>query len=239
MFHILFQKFNSFYERIFEKWGEFLAKYHVYVIIASISFNIFLSLFIFRLELITDTDVLFMPTDSQARIDEQQIKSIFNSTYYLENSYYMHQVLDLGTYAEINFQTCAKNPQFNTPDNILQEKYIKEINMVNDYVLKNTFVTLNNTKFSYADVCAKRNGKCLIDGEDLLSKEFYKDWLYDSMLKKTRMLKEQEDLRVDSAEIENDSKPIQNEFRMYIKMGGGLTELTYNLGKYIRLMKNS
>ena len=77
MFHILFQKFNTLYETAFGLWGQFLAKYHVYTIIGSITINIILSLFIFRLELVTDTDELFMPTESEARIDEQHIKSIF------------------------------------------------------------------------------------------------------------------------------------------------------------------
>jgi hypothetical protein len=231
MFHILFQKFNSFYESLFEKWGRFLAKYHIYVIIFVILLNTFLGFFIFRMEMITNSDVLFMPTDGEARLDEKQVKELFNSSYYLSNNFYMHQLLDLGTYGEIIFQTCETGSQTNSQDNILQEKYIDEIKMVNDYVLKNTFVTINESTFGYNDVCAKRNGRCLIDGEDLLSKDFYVEWLYDSMLKKTRIITEQEDIKgLNTESDEPESRSFQNEFNMYIKIGGGLTELSYTLG---------
>lgn len=231
MFHILFQKFNYFYENCFEKWGRFLAKYHVYVIVIVLIMNVFLGLFLFRMEMITDSDALFMPTDSEARIDERHIKTIFNSSYYLPKNFYMHQLLDLGTFGEIIFQTCGSDLDSNVQNNILQEKYINEILKVNTYVIKNTYVTADNLTYGYNDVCARRNGKCLIDGEDLLSKDFYKDWVYDSMLKKTRMISEQQDIKSMNTEIdESESRSFQNEFNMYIKLGGGLTELTYNLG---------
>ena len=223
MFHILFQKSNSFYESIFEKWGRFLAKYHVYIIVVAILLNVLLGLFLFRLEILTDSDALFMPTDSEARLDERHVKDIFKSSYYLTNNFYMHQMLDLGTYGELLFQTCEQ-------ENILQEKYMSEIKKINEYILKNTRVTLNDTNFGFEDVCARRNGKCLVDGEDLLSKDFYEDWLYDSMLKKTRLLKEREELKNGNSDDEQEAKPIQSEFNMYIKMGGGLTELSYVLG---------
>jgi len=183
------------------------------------------------MEMITDSDVLFMPTDSEARSDEKHVKELFNSSYYLANNFYMHQLLDLGTYGELIFQTCETDSQTNIQDNILQEKFINEIKMVNDYVLKNTFVTINESTFGFNDVCAKRNGRCLIDGEDLLSKDFYVEWLYDSMLKKTRIITEQEDIKsLNTESDEPESRSFQNEFNMYIKIGGGLTELSYTLG---------
>ena len=82
------------------------------------------------MEMITNSDVLFMPTDSEARSDEKHVKELFNSSYYLSNNFYMHQLLDLGTYGEIIFQTCETDSQTNIQDNILQEKYINEIKVL-------------------------------------------------------------------------------------------------------------
>ena len=106
--------------------------------------------------MITDVDKLFMPTQSLAREHEEIIKNLFNSTKMSEN-FFLHQITDLGTWAEINFRPCATKT--NGFENIFEEKYIEEIRQVNDYLIKNTYVNVNQTyKIGFEQVCAKRAG---------------------------------------------------------------------------------
>lgn len=182
--------------------------------------------------MITDTDKLFMPSESLAREHEKIIKDLFNSTKMSEN-FFLHQITDLGTWAEINFRPCSTQLTNGESENILQEKYINEIIKVNDYLMKNTFLKINDTtKIGLEQVCAKRAGACLIDGLDLLTPDFYRKWLNESMYNKMKILKEQELFN-----SEEDSS-ITNEFRFYVKQsvsGASLTDLTYNLGKHFRV----
>ena len=141
-----------------------------------------------RMTMITDTDKLFMPSESLAREHEKIIKDLFNSTKMSEN-FFLHQITDLGTWAEINFRPCSTQLTNGESENILQEKYINEIIKVNDYLMKNTFLKINDTtKIGLEQVCAKRVGACLIDGLDLLTPDFYRKWLNESMYNKMKIL---------------------------------------------------
>jgi hypothetical protein len=242
MFHILFEKVNSFYERQFKRYGRFLAKYHYYIILISLIVNLLLGFGIFRLNMLTDSDDLFMTVDSEARRDEMRTKRIFNTSTVLSNNFFLHQLLDMGTWAEINFVACSNEDAASTsssstgePINILQPKYIDEIKRINDYILNNAFVQLNSThKISYEHVCAKRGGKCLIDGLSLLDEEFYVDWLSEMMDKKTQILSENGYNQIEINEDKQKNQLLSTDFRFYIKMNGtdsSLTDLTYNLGK--------
>jgi hypothetical protein len=139
---------------------------------------------------ISDAEELFMPVDSEAIENEKFLKSIYNESTQTPN-FYLHQLLDLGKWAEINFLPCSSNADQNDYQNILEPRYFEEINRINDYVLKNTFVRVNETfKVGFEDVCARRNGRCTVEGADLLSRDFYIQWLAKSMQEKTRVQKE-------------------------------------------------
>ncbi len=43
MFHILFEKFNKFYESLFKAYGRFLANYYLLIIIGAFVINFILS----------------------------------------------------------------------------------------------------------------------------------------------------------------------------------------------------
>lgn len=210
MFHYLFERVNRFYENIFEKYGRFISKYYIYTIVGAFFLNLFLSAGMLRFNMIKDTDVLFMPQDSQARQDERLVKYIFNESARMTGDFFLHQILDLGTWAEVNFQTCESN------ENILGEEYIEQIRGVNQFLLANSLVQVNNSDDSQVigleQVCARRNGKCLIDGLDLLSEEFYKRWLKSSMVRKQRFYDEQEIFEKSASSIANEFRLANNEY---------------------------
>ncbi len=110
-----------------------------------------------RMTMITNVDQLFMPSQSLARDHENIIKSLFNSSKMAEN-FFLHQITDLGTWAEINFRPCVSSNDPNS-DNVLQDKYINEIRKFNDYLITNTYVKLNEShRVGLDGVCAKRQG---------------------------------------------------------------------------------
>jgi hypothetical protein len=147
MFHLLFQRINAFYERVFKNYGSFLAKYYIYTIIFAFALNLGLSLGLMRLRFITEVDELFMPVGSEGRRDEARVKSIFNETATLAHDFYIHQLPDMGTWAEVNFQSCGpRDPVTGLADNILQLKYIDEIRRVNEHILRNTTATVTADK---------------------------------------------------------------------------------------------
>jgi len=225
MFHLLFEKVNNFNEKLFEKYGRLLSKYYIYAILGAFVLNLALGFGILRLKMITDADLLFMPVESDARADELKLKSIFNSSFELSNNFFIHQLLDLGSWAEINFRPCSLD------ENVLQDKYLHEIAQINEFLLNRTYVVENGTQIGFQELCAKRNGQCLIDGEDLLNKEFYVDWLRRAMNKKTE--KEKEQLELYGKLEDEETKSSVNEFRFYMKFGllsASLTDLSYNLG---------
>lgn len=110
-----------------------------------------------RMTMITNTDTLFMPSDSIASKHEQIVLKLYNSTKMSEN-FFLHQITDLGTWAEVNFRP-VRSLRY-SDENVLQEKYLKAIRKVNDYLIKNSFVLLNDSskKIGYDYVCAKRSG---------------------------------------------------------------------------------
>ncbi len=107
--------------------------------------------------LITNTDTLFMPSGSLASQHEKIILKLYNSTKMSEN-FFLHQITDMGTWAEVNFRAMPSNLESN--ENILQEKYLRVIRKANEYLIKNTLVQTNNSPktIDYNYVCAKRSG---------------------------------------------------------------------------------
>jgi hypothetical protein len=94
MFELLFERFNSFYEKIFHNYGLFIVKYYKYTIAFSFLINILLSFGLLRMKLITDSDELFSVINSKAKADEARLKQIFiNNKDFYENKYYLHQLL--------------------------------------------------------------------------------------------------------------------------------------------------
>ena len=78
MFQALFKKVNTFYERVFYSYGNFLAKHYVAVIAVAFVLNICLSLGSFRMKMVTDSDELFVLMNGEAKADEALIKKLFS-----------------------------------------------------------------------------------------------------------------------------------------------------------------
>lgn len=223
MFHHLFERVNRLYERIFESYGRFLAKFYIAVIVGAFFLNLILSAGMYRFRMLKDADSLFMPEDSQARLDERLVKSLFNESSKMTSDFFLHQILDLGTWAEVNFQTCDRKA-----NNILSEPFINLISRINEHLLKKAVAETNLSKsdvnstfrrITFEDVCARRNEKCLIDGSDLLSKTFYDRWLRDAMQRKQRFYEEQSIFNKSDSSIASEFRFIKYKLQNFKKYG--------------------
>jgi predicted RND superfamily exporter protein len=233
MFHLLFERVNKFYEKLFAIYGRFLSKYYKYTIVFSLLLNLILSFGLVKIKIIEDADSLFMPIDSQARRLESRVKYLFNHSSKLTQDFYVHQQPDMGTWTEINFQPIhfdPSNPQ--RLENILQLKYVDEIRAIHTHLLESThFINSKNETINFESVCARRFNKCVVDGEDVVSREFIETDLPDKMDKKTRRLNE---LNNEDQEDEPGDQSMADEFRFHIRRMGmvaSLTDLSYTLGK--------
>jgi hypothetical protein len=177
-FENLYGKFNKFYEKIFSKYGLFISKYPIWIIMSSLIINIILSSGILKMKLIVETDELFMVSTSEAIKNEKFFKNLFNNSEYVHKEYYAHQLFDLGTGAEINFRV-RDNPN----SNILEKQYLNEILRLHEMILKNINPVYGNKTISFEDVCAKRNDKCWIEGVDVLNTNEFFNFLNESSAK--------------------------------------------------------
>jgi hypothetical protein len=171
MFEFLFQRFNTFYERCFFKFGIILANYYKQVIIFAFTLNAILSLGLLKIKIINNADELFQIKNSKAVEDELLIKSLFQKNNLKEN-FYLYQLTDLGTGAEVNFN--RKTTSSNSDNaNLLSKEYFEEILRIHEYIIGNVTALGNDGKsVGYDDLCAKRFGKCWIEGLDVLNFEF-------------------------------------------------------------------
>ena len=168
-FENLFRRFNIFYAKIFRNYGVFLSKYPVAFIFIAIILNIILSIGIIKINVIQDSDELFMVKNSEARKNEKILKNLFGNNETLHEEHYLFKLFDLGTTAEINFRV-RKDPNAN----ILNKQYFDEILSIHKNI-ENITVQYKNETVRFEDLCATRYKKCWIEGSELLeSDEFFK-----------------------------------------------------------------
>jgi hypothetical protein len=221
VFEILFEKFNRFYENLFHKHGLFVSKYPKTIITVSLIVNIILALGVFKLKMIKDTDELFMLVNSDAKRDEKLFSNVFDKSSELINKeFYLHQLFDLGTGAEIMFRVREDSNK-----NILEKKYFDEMLMIHRKLLENVLVKNENETIKFDDVCAKRFGKCWIEGSELLNSEGFFNYLKTSSM---TLRKNETDSLADSSLEDN----------IYISESGGMNFLAVVLGKDFKFILN-
>ncbi|CAF0952022.1 unnamed protein product [Adineta steineri] len=161
-FEYLFIKFNTFYEKIFSSVGEQLGKKPYQFILISFILTGLCSLGFLRLNMITNADVLFVPTDCKSVLDREIVAEKLPMNY---DEYYLHQDYDLGIYGDVIFLT-------NDYANIGRLNIRNELKRI--YILiQNINVTYNNQTYSYKDLCAKRDNQCVTEGDIFFRESFW------------------------------------------------------------------
>ena len=216
MFEDLFNKFNKFYVKIYSKYTMLVSKYYLAFICVPFILNLTLLIGILKVNFVKDSNDLFTFVESKSKVDEVSIRRLFDYKKISEdnNKYYIHQILDQGLFAEINFH--VKN---NSGKNILNEVYIEDIVKINQLIKEKIFIFSSelNANFTYKDLCAKNKQSCSIEGETLIfDKDFYKCKVINS-----------------DDELTDDNKLHIDAFTFKV------TALSYNLGNNFRYTFNN
>jgi len=171
-FEYLFIKFNTFYENQFSTVGRQIGNNPYIFILISFLLTGLCSLGFLRLNMINNSDDLFVPTDSKSLQDRDIIAKILPMNY---NEYYLHQDYDLGIFGDVIF--IAKDY-----GNIRRPSVRNELKRIYTLIQKIN-VTYNNQTYSYEDLCAKRDGRCVTEG-DIFFRETFWQRLKDKELHK-------------------------------------------------------
>jgi hypothetical protein len=112
--------------------------------------------------MIKNSDDLFIPIGSESMRDRDIIAKILPMKY---DDYYLHQDYDLGIFGDVIFLT-QDHKSIDRP--ILR----KELKRIYDLIQKINVTYANKTYF-YKDLCAKRNNRCVVDGEIYFHDSFW------------------------------------------------------------------
>lgn len=118
----------------------------------------------------SDVDLLFIPTDSQSVQDQKIISNLLPINY---DEYFLHQDYDLGRFAEVIFVASDYG-------NIARPLVRKELTRI-FALMQKINVTYQNQTYFYPDVCAKRSGECVTEG-DIFFRESFWQRLHDKQL---------------------------------------------------------
>ncbi|XP_033753309.1 patched domain-containing protein 3-like [Pecten maximus] len=148
----------------FGRYGKVLARYPWTSIILCIVVNGLLGVNIQWITSDSDLERVYTPTNSQADQDRDRIASMFPDS--TGTNFYRQSTDSLGLFGEIIFKPRHES-------NVLKRKYKKVI----EEILKTaraTYVTdIDDKIYRYEELCARRNGECVVDGEFLLENAFW------------------------------------------------------------------
>lgn len=125
--------------------------------------------------MINNSDELFIPTDCKSVPDRDIIAKLLPMNY---DEYYLHQDYDLGIYGDVIFIS-------NDYGNIARPAVRNELNRIFE-LLQKINVTYNNQTYYYKDLCAKRNNRCVIEGDIFFQQTFWQR-LHDKQFDKYLM----------------------------------------------------
>ena len=212
MFEDLFTKLKRFYGNIYTKYAIFVSKNYLLFICIPFFINLILSFGILKVNFIKDPNDLFTFVDSQAKTNEMKIRKLFdyNRISKENNKFLIHQILDQGLFAEINFH----GSNISIGDNVMNKIYINDIIKINQIVQENIsiFSSELDINLTYKDLCAKSQKICSVEGETLI---------FDENLYKCKIINS-DDETTDDTKFHMDAETFK------------VTALKYNLGSGFR-----
>ena len=159
----LFEDVESFFGDIFAWYGRILAKHPVVFILISLISCLLMGFGLFNLSYETKVETLYTPHNSEALNDRQKLQDIFPDD--TRDAFYGHQLVQPATFADLIFR--VKDP---SNGNTLSTETIAEVQEIHAQIVT---VTLDDEGrgHSYNDLCAMRNGSCVVDGLDILQEQ--------------------------------------------------------------------
>ncbi|KAK3100358.1 hypothetical protein FSP39_018687 [Pinctada imbricata] len=162
------QKYEDRIENLFGKYGEFVAKNKRnswIVLFICILVNCGLTIGLTRLEILSDIEELYTPTNGEASRNRKEVKELFENN---DREYFnQHAQGDIGRFGEIIFRT-----EDNT--NIIDSLMLDQIKIIDEKIRNNIIVNDDSgRKFVFSDLCAKFSSRgCVVDGDIIFSSQF-------------------------------------------------------------------
>ena len=111
---------------------------------------------------ISDSESLYAPRGSQSLKDKKTILSLFEDR--SADNFYGYSLLEFGYFAEVLIRT--KNDE-----NILTTKFLNEIKSI-DSKIRAIVSSHSGKTYNFTDVCALREGECVVFGDVVFTPEF-------------------------------------------------------------------
>ena len=188
MFKLVNRKLRKFYDLIAKSFISIIVKNAIWLILFYLIISTLLSLGLFQVKFNMDTDSLTMVRNSPSMNDAKVINQTF--TFDQHKRHFINKLLDLGHYIEIIVSVKSPNSAFRHSNedllksefNMINETILKEFNKLYDSIVNlsinetvtNVVYSLDSNKtfnqtihksLSYMkDLCARRYGKCSIEG---------------------------------------------------------------------------
>ena len=165
----LYEDVERFFGDIFAWYGRQVARFPWLFVIIPLLVCGLLGLGLFSLSYETEIEVLYTPIGSQAANDQDFILRLFPDL--TAENFYPQQQITQPTFAEVI--VVAKSDAFDNGhvdvdaclNNITSPSVLREIRTLNDVILNLTIAGDTELEFNtYRDVCALRDGQCVVDG---------------------------------------------------------------------------
>ncbi|XP_021371587.1 patched domain-containing protein 3-like isoform X1 [Mizuhopecten yessoensis] len=150
--------------KMFAIYGKVLTRYPCTAIIICFLLNGLLGVNIQWITFDSDLESVYTPTNSQAVQDRNQVESLFSD--FTATNYHQQSMASLGPFGEVIIKHFENG-------NVLNRSYQLEIKRVVNFVYDFTVNETANSRYQYETVCARRSGKCVIDGDFLLETAFW------------------------------------------------------------------
>ncbi|XP_048779158.1 patched domain-containing protein 3-like [Ostrea edulis] len=144
---------------LFGRYGRFLARHPIKILVIAIAVNCLLGLGMLRLEEESNAELLYTPVNSQSSIDRDYLQSLYPTSL----DFYSHK--DLSRFIEVLILTKDRG-------NMLTSEFLDDINSVDNHIQKTIFINKTGTLYYFTDVCAKQSGSCVVSGDIFLSSDF-------------------------------------------------------------------
>ena len=149
---------RSFSATSLQRTADFLARNPVVFVLLPLIVSLLLGLGLLSLEYEQRVERLYTPMGSQAFKDQEFLHDFFPDR--TRDAYYSHQLLYLPTFGEIIITASDGG-------NVLRKDVLADVRRVVDDV-KGMTIDEDGRGHVYADLCAQREGLCIVDGEPVL-----------------------------------------------------------------------
>lgn len=166
-----YNKCNDTYERglesAFERIGDLVGKYPLWIMITCILMNFALMLGFIRFESENDAEVLYTPEGSQAFKVRAFLKNVFPGP--TENHFQLYQLSDFGKYVEIIFMS-------RNGTTINSRLFLHEIRKIDNFIQESVSVAFNGSWKYFKDLCAIQDEEYALFGNIVLTGQFEQDF---------------------------------------------------------------